>query len=613
MVSPNKNLRNPVNTQANQVIQKIVQLINARHMEQALKLLTPLLATNKKNSQLWHLKSVIHHAKGELSLCEQAINKSLAINPNFLPSLVNLAKLKKQQGKVEDAIGCYLKIIALSPKDINALFHIGVLYNQTKRYTQAQKQLTQALQLAPADNNICIALGQSLMHQDLLIEASKCFKDVLSRQETNIAALNNLALIQKQQCLFSKAINTLLTALKYQPQQIEVMKNLASCYTLNGEVMKSKQLYQSVLEQNPEDIEAHHWLNTMLWEHDDNDFLKSYQLALKSNQNNLDLQFALAKKMQLSEDINGATQQLKDILFKNKKHGPSLLELGTILREQGLFEESYKHIEQAHKINQSNEVVKQELAKSLMGIGEPKKALSILNKLLLKNPHQQGWWAYKTIALKLLNSPEYHYLCNYEQFILKASIEVPQGYANLNEFNCDLVNELKKIHYAKSHPLEQTLKNGSQTSEKLFDYHLPLIKTLTASLKQQTSEFLQQLPQDDKHPLLSRNTGRFVETDSWSVILNSSGFHQDHYHPAGWFSSCYYAQVPDMVETSELQQGWIKFGQPGFNLPQTIEPACIIKPETGLLVQFPSYFWHGTNAFVSEEKRITTPYDILPV
>ena len=37
-----------------------------------------------------------------------------------------------------------------------------------------------------------------------------------------------------------------------------------------------------------------------------------------------------------------------------------------------------------------------------------------------------------------------------------------------------------------------------------------------------------------------------------------------------------------------------------------------IEPKPGHLVFFPSYFWHGTYPFESEEPRMTVPCDIDP-
>jgi hypothetical protein len=42
-----------------------------------------------------------------------------------------------------------------------------------------------------------------------------------------------------------------------------------------------------------------------------------------------------------------------------------------------------------------------------------------------------------------------------------------------------------------------------------------------------------------------------------------------------------------------------------------LPPEHLVKPEPGLLVLFPSYMWHGTVPFASEQKRLTCAFDIV--
>jgi hypothetical protein len=37
-----------------------------------------------------------------------------------------------------------------------------------------------------------------------------------------------------------------------------------------------------------------------------------------------------------------------------------------------------------------------------------------------------------------------------------------------------------------------------------------------------------------------------------------------------------------------------------------------VRPEEGLLVLFPSYTWHGTEAFSSDAVRMSVAFDVVP-
>jgi len=97
---------------------------------------------------------------------------------------------------------------------------------------------------------------------------------------------------------------------------------------------------------------------------------------------------------------------------------------------------------------------------------------------------------------------------------------------------------------------------------------------------------------------------------SWSSRLKDCGFHVNHIHPEGWISSCYYIAVPDAAKDESARQGWIKFGEPGFDIALPIRRS--IQPVPGRLVLFPSYMWHGTVVFHGAQSRTTIAFDAVP-
>jgi hypothetical protein len=38
----------------------------------------------------------------------------------------------------------------------------------------------------------------------------------------------------------------------------------------------------------------------------------------------------------------------------------------------------------------------------------------------------------------------------------------------------------------------------------------------------------------------------------------------------------------------------------------------VVRPTVGMLVLFPSYFWHGTVPFTGSRARLTVAFDIVP-
>jgi hypothetical protein len=60
------------------------------------------------------------------------------------------------------------------------------------------------------------------------------------------------------------------------------------------------------------------------------------------------------------------------------------------------------------------------------------------------------------------------------------------------------------------------------------------------------------------------------------------------------------------------EAGFIQFGAPEEKLGLNLAPVRTIRPVVGSLVLFPSYLWHGTIPFTSDQSRISVAFDIIP-
>jgi hypothetical protein len=74
----------------------------------------------------------------------------------------------------------------------------------------------------------------------------------------------------------------------------------------------------------------------------------------------------------------------------------------------------------------------------------------------------------------------------------------------------------------------------------------------------------------------------------------------------------YYVALPDAVQDEKEQQGWIKFGEPPFEIGLKHAIRRSVQPVPGRLVLFPSYMWHGTVPFHSGDPRLTIAFDVVP-
>lgn len=175
----------------------------------------------------------------------------------------------------------------------------------------------------------------------------------------------------------------------------------------------------------------------------------------------------------------------------------------------------------------------------------------------------------------------------------------------------ELAAVLRQLHKTVHQPLDQTIRGGTQTDGNLFLRLNAPIRALRATIIDAVHDYLNQLgPIQTAHPTLSHQRiwpVRFA--GAWSVRLMSSGFHVRHTHPSGWLSSVFYVTLPECVEHTDRQDGWLVLGSPPHELGTGLDPIRVIQPKIGRLVLFPSTMWHGTNPFMHGE-RMTVAFDI---
>jgi hypothetical protein len=168
------------------------------------------------------------------------------------------------------------------------------------------------------------------------------------------------------------------------------------------------------------------------------------------------------------------------------------------------------------------------------------------------------------------------------------------------------------MHDAFVHPLLfQSLRHGTETIGDLSRNEKPSIRALFQAFDTPIRDYIARMGTGDD-PLRRRNTGAYHFNGSWSVRLRTDGFHHNHVHPRGWISSACYIELPDAMRRADSREGVLAFAEPGILTTPALPAQHEVRPETGMLVLFPSYFWHGTVPFSGDRTRLTVAFDAVP-
>ena len=384
-------------------------------------------------------------------------------------------------------------------------------------------------------------------------------------------------------------------------------RTLAQLYRLD----EAERDFAQAAALEPRNAMAHSSLANLRYMRGDPAFARDIAAAAREHPGDLALQRAHGDLLQRAGDFAGAESVLREVLRHFGAVPEVRSELSAVLHATGRLKEAETEALEAAIGRPNSRGIIGNLVALELARGEPETALRFIQVQRQRQPLEQRWIAYAAIAARMLRDPLYHKLYDFERFVRVYELSPPPGWRSMAELNAALVAALQARHRFAGHPLDQSLRNGSQTARSLLTESDAAIKALLTAFQDPIEEYRAALGTATDHPLSARNRGAVSLHGCWSVELRRDGFHVNHIHPEGWLSSAYYVSVPAEADDIHARSGWIKFGEPRMPVPG-IEAEHFVQPRAGRLVLFPSYMWHGTNTIRGDEPRLSVAFDAVP-
>lgn len=551
---------------------------------------------------------------GDAEEGERLMRRSLEIAPGQPHVLNNLGNLLSKEGRADGAIDAYGKAIDLAPDFMDARLNLLDTLIGEENWQAAEGEVR-------ALSNMASGMARYWNYKGLVEKglrqfdaAEASFKKALELKPGYVQALHNLGLTKKLAGEAEEAVPYYKQARELKPGAPEIHYNLGNAYYDMGQIEEAVEAYKTAISVRPDYLAAHETLNKLYWQHEMQDeYLDSYRDAIRAQPANRDLRVQLAQYLILAGDHAEAEQVMRDALSRVDEQDPEFHDqLARAEASQGKSKEAWTHFNEAIRLAPDTIKYRLDMARFLIPREAYDEALKHTEHAAGINPDEQETLALMGQCWRFLGDERYHWLNDYEAFVTPYDIPVPPGYADIDAFNHALVAALMPLHRAKTHPAEQTLRGGTQTMGALFAENIKEVQEVRRSLEACIAKYIAAMARDGKHPLLRRKSDRFRFAGSWSVRLRRAGFHVNHVHSAGWISSCYYVSLPQAVANEDTREGWIKFGETNLGLGKREEIKRIIRPREGRLVLFPSYMFHGTVPFESEDYRTTIAFDVVP-
>lgn len=595
------------------VLQQAAFALQSGDWSQAERLCDGVMEVEPRNLVALHLCGVARWQAGDLEAAHSLIQESLVLAPAQPHAWQNLARILEARGDPAGAIDAYRRALEQDDAMADAWLGLGIAQAETGLFEAAVQTLERARAISPSDVRCSFALGQAYRELERHRDAVDCYRQALQIEPRNVQLLQNLGIALKAEGRSAEALGCYEQALALDSRVPELHRNRGNALYELGRLTEALASYQRALELRPDALDVHETLNAICWQHGLHEqYLTSYEPAIQAVPQSLALRVQYAAALRQAGRCEDSEAVLRCAMDQLGSSPAAHRALGRALAGQGRLAEAIARYEEAISADPHDADCRQDLAKMLIVLERYDEALQHIERALERAPLDQALIACRGLCWRLLGDPREAVLNDYQTFVQAYPLPIPTGFADMDQFNRALNDALDTLHRTQEHPPDQTLRGGTQTYGNLFECGIREIQLLRQGIEQVLRRYITELPRDPDHPFLGRRSDTFRFTASWSSRLRQEGFHTNHTHPKGWISACYYVSLPQAVHAPGSKQGWIKFGQTNLGLAEREQVGRMIEPREGLLVLFPSYLYHGTVPFETEELRTTVAFDVVP-
>ncbi len=409
-----------------------------------------------------------------------------------------------------------------------------------------------------------------------------------------------------------------LQALQLLPDSVDILANFGALLQYRGHLTEAIDRYRQVLDRDPDEIGVRCNLAKALAD------CGQFDAALAEADDAVNradgLQGSLATRGAVlidAERYAEAAETLSHSVEIEPVNDMALVNLALCHMQLDNLQASITCLIRAVELNPHNARAVADLINALSTAEDDETALSLAEGFLAEHPAERlVLGSYAQALLNAGREDEAIALTDCDLLVQVFDLPAPDGFDSQASFHGQLVSELQKDPSLLSNPVGKSTHGGEQTGE-LDLRSSPAMQAFAAMVSNAVNQAADTYRQRelDLHPVMLPATD-FWQFRAWGTLIHAGGGQLPHLHPLGWLSGVYYVALPQDMRPEEHGNkkcaGWLEFGQ----LPERFhcrnQPAVTpVEPGEGRLVIFPSWLWHRTLPFASDDPRISIAFDVM--
>ncbi len=294
---------------------------------------------------------------GNLDKARIELKNVLQIDPKDAEAYYQLGKVFEQQKEYRKAFGNYLKAEELNPDLLENQARLGRIYLLlANEPDKAQEKIDFILSKEPDNSDGLLLKAAVMLRNNNTDEAIKIAKNIVSRDSTHIESVTFLATLYMKDKKFKDAISLLDTALKNNQNNESLNKLLALVLVANKDYGRAEVIYKDFLERNPDNSSSYNNLAAFYNQTDDKvKAEETLRASIDNDSDDEDRILTLIKYDRTTKSDDEAIKELKSFIASNSGLGKLRTALAELFILNGDKQSAVKVFKQA--INDFSEEV----------------------------------------------------------------------------------------------------------------------------------------------------------------------------------------------------------------------------------------------------------------
>ena len=306
----------------------------AGRLEEAERICKRILELQPNNADAMHMLGVIAFQIGGSKVAIQLIGKAILTGPVKESYFINLGEALRAEGKWQEAIDCYRRLLAVNPGYAVAHFTLGNVLGEVGEHEEAIDCYRRAIAIdadySEAENNLgvaCQALGR-------LNEALDSYRRVIAINAGHAEAHNNLGNVLADLGRLDEAAAGYRRAIEANPGYAEAHCNYGTLLADQVKLDEAAACYGQALRLNPNYVEAHNNLANVFCEQDRvEEAAAGYRRALDIDPDYLEARYNLGNVLTVQGRLEEAEACYRRVLDAKPEDADAIAQLFHLSRQ----------------------------------------------------------------------------------------------------------------------------------------------------------------------------------------------------------------------------------------------------------------------------------------